>query len=264
MLICCSAMKRWFYTTVHGVCRQLIGSQSGLAVWLLRKFAVAVLTCMFALGLFLSLLPYYIHRVAFLLLLFWVLVIFSVHVEEYVHRSFLGGAAIGSVSGAIKGQTTETGFVRGFGIGAVAGAVTGVQLMELIANGEPFSKVALLCSLLNGKIFMEWVSPAVLKAYQWQVSTTETSLREMSDIFEVTTVRGLSQDTIKELPVYQFCNAQNTPSCSEATCAICLQINGLPDKETAQYAEKMSDRSWKTTDELEQMPVLKRYEERRN
>ncbi|XP_022867876.1 NEP1-interacting protein 2-like [Olea europaea var. sylvestris] len=29
-------------------------------------------------------------------------------------------------------------------------------------------QVALICSLVNGKIFMEWVSPAVLKAYQWQ------------------------------------------------------------------------------------------------
>lgn len=54
---------------------------------------------------------------------------------------YLGGAAIGVISGALKGQTTETGFLRGFGVGAVAGAVTGVQLMELILNGEPFSKV---------------------------------------------------------------------------------------------------------------------------
>ncbi|KAL0406929.1 UNVERIFIED_CONTAM: RING-H2 finger protein ATL52 [Sesamum latifolium] len=222
MLICCPAMKRWFYNTVHGVCRQLIGSQSGLAVWLLRKFAVALLTSMFALGLFLS------CRIAFTVL-----------------HSFFFFLGFGYLPRARRGICSSV-FFRWWGCNrlsywsnqraddgdwlcswvrhwAVAGAVTGVQLMELIANGEPFSKVALICSLLNGKIFMEWVSPAVLKAYQWQVSTTETSLREMSDIFEVTTVRGLSEDTIKELPVYQFCNAQNTPSCSEATCAICLQ-----------------------------------------
>lgn len=41
-----------------------------------------------------------------------------------------------------------------------------------------FVQVALICSLVNGKIFMEWVSPAVLKAYQWQVSIH--SLIEMS------------------------------------------------------------------------------------
>ncbi|KAK4386974.1 RING-H2 finger protein ATL52 [Sesamum angolense] len=166
MLICCAVIKRLFYTTVHGVCRQLIGSQSGLAVWVLKKFAAALLTCIFA----------------------------------------LGGAAIGSVSGAIKGQTTETGFVRGFGVGAVAGAVTGVQLMELIANGEPFSKSA--------------------KREDIHGMGESCGAKSLS-----VAVRGLSQDTIKELPVYQFCNAQNNPSCSEATCAICLQ--DLEDGESA-------------------------------
>ncbi|KAI3466249.1 hypothetical protein Pfo_022912 [Paulownia fortunei] len=183
MLIYCPVMKRWFSTSVSWVCRELSSCQSGLVFRLVKKFAVALLTCIFA----------------------------------------LGGAAIGAITGAIKGQTTETGFSRGFGVGAVAGAITGVQLMELIANGEPFSKVALICSLVNGKIFMEWVSPAVLKAYQWQVSTMETSLREISDIFEVITIRGLPPDTIKELPVYEFYNAEITTSSSETSCAICLQ-----------------------------------------
>lgn len=31
-------------------------------------------------------------------------------------------------------------------------------------------QTALLVSIMNGKVFMEWVCPAVLKAYQWQVS----------------------------------------------------------------------------------------------
>jgi gas vesicle protein len=41
----------------------------------------------------------------------------------------------------MKGQTTETGFLRGSGVGAVAGAITAVQLLESITNGEPLSKV---------------------------------------------------------------------------------------------------------------------------
>ncbi|KAG8365084.1 hypothetical protein BUALT_Bualt18G0067400 [Buddleja alternifolia] len=143
----------------------------------------------------------------------------------------LGGAIIGSVTGAIKGQTTETGLLRGIGVGAVTGAITGVQLLELVQNGESFSKFALICSLLNGKIFMEWVSPAVLKAYQWQISAVESNLREMSDIFEVGNVAGLSQDTIKELPVYTFSNAETSTSCTETSCAICLQ--DLKDGESA-------------------------------
>ncbi|PIN11178.1 hypothetical protein CDL12_16227 [Handroanthus impetiginosus] len=184
MLICCQVlMKRWASTISSWVAGELRGSRSGFVFRLLKKFAVAVLTCVFA----------------------------------------LGGATIGVVSGALKGQTTETGLLRGVGVGAVAGAITGVQLMELVLNGEPFSKVALICSLVNGKIFMEWVSPAVLKAYQWQISTMETGLREISDIFEVNTMRGLSQDTIDELPCFEFKSAETTVTCSDTGCAICLQ-----------------------------------------
>ncbi|CAA2984750.1 NEP1-interacting -like 1 [Olea europaea subsp. europaea] len=106
-----------------------VSTESGLLFVLVKKITTALVTCIFA----------------------------------------LGGASIGAVTGGIKGQTTETGLLHGIGIGMVAGAITAVQLMDLIVDGEPFSKVALICSLMNGKIFMEWVSPAVLKAYQWQV-----------------------------------------------------------------------------------------------
>ncbi|KAL2473038.1 RING/U-box superfamily protein [Forsythia ovata] len=131
----------------------------------------------------------------------------------------LGGVAIGVLAGAIKGQTTETGFLRGAGVGAMAGVITALQLMELIVNGEPLSEVALIpCSLVNGKIFMEWLSSAVLKAYQWQVSTMETSSStEVSDIFEVNSARGLSIDEIKKLPSYKHYSMETV------NCTICLQ-----------------------------------------
>ncbi|XP_071907545.1 NEP1-interacting protein-like 1 isoform X1 [Coffea arabica] len=135
----------------------------------------------------------------------------------------VGGATVGTISGAIKGQTTETGLFRGAGVGAVAGAITAVQLLELMVNGEPFSKVALICSLVNGKIFMEWVSPAVLKAYQWQISDMESNLREISDIFEVNSIRGLSREAINDLPTCNLHSIETTnPSCHETICAICL------------------------------------------
>lgn len=50
----------------------------------------------------------------------------------------------------------------------------------------------------------------------------ETGLRDISDIFEVNIIRGLSQDTINELPSFEFNNAA-TP-CSDTSCAICLQV----------------------------------------
>ncbi|KAI3768972.1 hypothetical protein L6452_00068 [Arctium lappa] len=138
----------------------------------------------------------------------------------------LGGAAIGIVTGAIKGQTTETGLVRGAGVGAVTGAITALQLMEMMANGESFSKVALLHSLINGKVFMEWVSPAVLKAYQWQTSAIEMSFSDMFDM-ENTEARGLSEDILDLLPKRIFGNpsesVQNDDECNETYCTICLQ-----------------------------------------
>nr|GME15419.1 NEP1-interacting protein-like 1 [Ipomoea batatas] len=136
----------------------------------------------------------------------------------------LGGATVGIVTGALKGQTTETGLLRGAAVGSVAGAITAVQLLELMINGESFSKVALVCSLVDGKVFMEWVSPAVLKAYQWQVGTVDTSLREISDIFDTNQSRGLSNDMIKKLPKYRFQHsAKMCRNFEDITCAICLQ-----------------------------------------
>ncbi|XP_073047903.1 NEP1-interacting protein 1-like [Primulina eburnea] len=192
MSISFSAVRRWFSRILWWVAAELRGYASGLVFVLVKNFAVAMLTCICA----------------------------------------LGGASVGSISGALKGQTTETGFLRGVGVGAVTGAFTGVQLMEIILNGEPFSKVAFISSLVNGKIFMEWVSPAVLKAYQWQISTMETGLREISDIFEVNTIRGLAQDTIKKLPIYKFYAIEMTTSFSETSCAICLQ-----DLKDGEYAK---------------------------
>lgn len=52
-----------------------------------------------------------------------------------------GGALVGIIMGAINGQTTETGLVRGSFVGAITGAITALQLMDMMANGEPFSKV---------------------------------------------------------------------------------------------------------------------------
>ena len=57
------------------------------------------------------------------------------------YLAFVGGAIVGTVVGAMKGQTTETGFFRGAGIGAVTGAITAVQLLESLADGESLSKV---------------------------------------------------------------------------------------------------------------------------
>ncbi|KVI02282.1 hypothetical protein Ccrd_019435 [Cynara cardunculus var. scolymus] len=92
----------------------------------------------------------------------------------------LGGATVGIITGAIKGPTTETGLVRGATVGAITGAITALQLMDMMANGEPFSKV---CSdsfsvptyppsksnLLSPSIFMDVICRLVeLKRVLWR------------------------------------------------------------------------------------------------
>lgn len=43
-------------------------------------------------------------------------------------------------------------------------------------------QAAILGSLVNGQIFREWVSPALFKAYQWQVSGTPHMSEKLDQI----------------------------------------------------------------------------------
>ncbi|XP_074563955.1 NEP1-interacting protein-like 1 [Curcuma longa] len=133
----------------------------------------------------------------------------------------LCGSMVGLISGALKGQTTETGIFRGAGIGAIAGALISVEFLESCLNGEGLPKLAIFQSLIEGKIFREWVSPALLKAYQWQINAAEGSYRESSDMFDVTRDEGLLPNVIKRLPMFKI---SVIDSCRRnLCCAVCLQ-----------------------------------------
>ncbi|EXB50310.1 NEP1-interacting protein-like 1 [Morus notabilis] len=133
----------------------------------------------------------------------------------------LGGAIVGAIHGAIKGQTTETGFLKGAIIGGLAGAVAAIQLLDSAIDGEPFSKAAILRSLVNGKVFMDYASPAMLKAYQWQISPLETTYRDISDIYDTAANKGLSQICIQNLPSHKYHPSKNHQH--DFCCSICLQ-----------------------------------------
>ncbi|XP_077211422.1 NEP1-interacting protein 1-like [Tasmannia lanceolata] len=135
------------------------------------------------------------------------------------------GALVGIITGAVSGQTTETGFLGGAGIGAVAGAILAVEVLESFINGDSLSKIAIFASLLNGKIFREWVSPAMLKAYEWQISTLESGDRESSsDIFDVGSARAVPLDFVKKLPEFNVTHSKTMDSCGEKICcSVCIQ-----------------------------------------
>jgi hypothetical protein len=62
---------------------------------------------------------------------------------------------VGIFVGAIKGQTTETGFLNGAGIGAVTGALAAIQLLESAADCESLSKVMLYVQFVKSLLISE-------------------------------------------------------------------------------------------------------------
>ncbi|XP_054819916.1 NEP1-interacting protein-like 2 isoform X1 [Prosopis cineraria] len=140
----------------------------------------------------------------------------------------LGGSIMGTIVGGMKGQRSEAGMLDGAGKGAVAGAIAALELLDFAApddddghrhNHEPLSKVALLSNLFNGKVLMEWVYPA----YQWHIGIPETVYREVSDIYDMRGVPGLSQKLIQSLPLNQFNSTKVLALYNESFCSICFQ-----------------------------------------
>ncbi|KAK7300076.1 hypothetical protein RJT34_10908 [Clitoria ternatea] len=135
----------------------------------------------------------------------------------------LGGSIVGTIAGGIKGQTSEAGFLDGAGKGAVTGAIAAMELMNFSAIGEPYSKAALLSSLLNGKVFMEWICPAVAQVYELHINTLETSNGGVSDVYDIKGVKGMSQNIIMKLPFQQFNSSKMLKSYNVSCCSICFQ-----------------------------------------
>ncbi|KAF9672994.1 hypothetical protein SADUNF_Sadunf11G0102200 [Salix dunnii] len=212
-------MKRWF--SLWGFAAKLQGFGAGVFIRVLKTSIIAASACFFVLDDEVLFSPSEMHD-----LVHECKLARSTKSPAYLFVTFIGGALVGSIIGAMEGQTTETGFLRGSGEGAIAGAITCVQLLESMINGEPLSKVALLHSLLNAKAYTEWAGPALLEAYQCQVTAIlETTYREISDIYDTSRVSGLSEDCIRKLPefTYQSDNKIVVQCCPEFCCSICLQ-----------------------------------------
>ncbi|XP_073005862.1 NEP1-interacting protein 1-like isoform X3 [Typha latifolia] len=137
---------------------------------------------------------------------------------------FAGGSIIGCISGALKGLSTETGLLHGAGIGAIAGALVSMEVTEALLQGDILSKMDIFDSLLNGKIYREWIS------------ATESSYNESSDIFDTNRNSGLPQEIIDgELPEFETsCNECVDPHGEMISCAVCLQ-----DFKEGEYARRM-------------------------
>ncbi|XP_078437403.1 RING/U-box superfamily protein [Wolffia australiana] len=121
-----------------------------------------------------------------------------------------GGALVGAVTGAFKGHTTETGLLHGVVMGAVAGTVVSIDLLESSLRGQTCTLVSAARSLINGKAFGDLVSPAMLKAYEWQAAAVEFT-------------PPLAKATpMKPLPTFKL-RSVSAHSHEAETCPICLQ-----------------------------------------
>ncbi|VVA99004.1 unnamed protein product [Arabis nemorensis] len=127
---------------------------------------------------------------------------------------------VAAIVGAMEGHTTDIGFIQGGLLGVVAGVITGIQLFGLMLHDDqPLSKVALLRRVVSGKAIMGLVRPAVLKAYQWQISGLDTSYMEISDMYDFDQeTKGLSRNFVQNIPKFYSCSDHQTTS-----CPICLQ-----------------------------------------
>ncbi|MED6216180.1 hypothetical protein PIB30_005059 [Stylosanthes scabra] len=152
--------------------------------------------------------------------------LFMAAMETILYAAFtvilaLGGSIIGTIAGGMKGQTTEAGFLDGAGKGAVAGAIAAIELLNFGAIDDPLTK-ALLRSLLNGKVFMEWICPAVSQAYHLHINTSETSssYSEVSEIYDNKGVKGMAKSVILKFPSLKF---KSKKMYNISSCSICFQ-----------------------------------------
>jgi hypothetical protein len=58
-----------------------------------------------------------------------------------------------------------------------------------------------------------------------QVRNLETTYREVSDIYDISGVKGLSNNCIQKLPMHKFHSRKMIESCHDFCCSICLQVN---------------------------------------
>ncbi|OIW16350.1 hypothetical protein TanjilG_19066 [Lupinus angustifolius] len=156
--------------------------------------------------------------------------VFMIVLERVLFAAFtctlaLGGSIIGTIAGAIRGQTTEAGFLDGAGKGAVTGAIAAIELVNYVAVGEPLSEVTMLSSFLNGKVFIDWICPAAAHAYEFHhINTSETSYIEVSDIYDnFGGFKGIPQNLILKLPFEQYNSSKMMKLHNKISCTICLQ-----------------------------------------
>ncbi|KAK7276836.1 hypothetical protein RIF29_17982 [Crotalaria pallida] len=141
----------------------------------------------------------------------------------------LGGALMGTIVGALLFHSSEAGFLS-----AVTGLIAALQLFDFVALNEPsdvshryferptISPASLFNSLWIGKVFTDWICPAVARAYALHMNTQGTSYRELLNMYDIEeSVKGRAQNFIQKLPSQHYNSSEMLKL--DNNCSICLQ-----------------------------------------
>lgn len=148
----------------------------------------------------------------------------------------LAGGFTGALTGALAGKASDTGVLRGAGLGAIAGAVLSVEILEASraywclersSSWSSSSMADFMEELLDGRFVEEQLPPDILTAHNEQVinfteqaSLTNLSYDETYNINSEIAVRGLSRNSLRNLPCFAMLDGLKA---TESICSICLQ-----------------------------------------
>ncbi|KAK4780930.1 hypothetical protein SAY87_017036 [Trapa incisa] len=138
------------------------------------------------------------------------------------------GTLLGTITGALLGQETESGFLRGAVVGAFSGAVFSIDVYEssLILWRSDESGIRCLLyligvieTLLSGRLVHERIGLASLNVIQSQMGSSESIFEEVQIIFDTSDV------SVDKIPTVKIDTINTIDAYGErASCSVCLQV----------------------------------------
>ncbi|KAL5208180.1 hypothetical protein ABZP36_032615 [Zizania latifolia] len=144
----------------------------------------------------------------------------------------LAGALTGAVTGALAGRASDSGVLRGAGLGAFAGAVLSIEVLEAsraywcsdrLSSHGTSSMADFIEQLLHARFVHEQFVPSAHTTHRWQISFSDFGHDDLDFIFGDVSSKGLSWESLKELPHYVVTDQTRSSFGEDLSCPICLQ-----------------------------------------
>ncbi|KAG8059461.1 hypothetical protein GUJ93_ZPchr0002g24708 [Zizania palustris] len=144
----------------------------------------------------------------------------------------LAGALTGAVTGALAGRASDSGVLRGAGLGAFAGAVLSIEVLEAsraywcsdrLSSHGTSSMADFIEQLFHARFLHEQFAPSAHTTHRWQIGFSDFGHDDLEFIFGDVSSKGLSWESLKELPHYVVTDQTRSSSGEDLSCPICLQ-----------------------------------------